>query len=80
MPRIHCSVANCHYWKSGNICDASEILVTSDQIGNTMEDRIDAPQSSTINETPVMSCMETCCKTFVQSGSNISKQDGIYRK
>jgi hypothetical protein len=80
MARIHCSVANCHYWKSGNICDASEIMVTSDKTGSTMPDSFDAPQASNASQTPVSSCMETCCKTFVQTGSGYTNADGIYKK
>jgi len=80
MARIHCSVSNCHYWKTGNICDASEIMITSDTIGNTRPDGFDAPQASTAPETPVNSCMETCCKTFVASSSQALQADGVYRK
>jgi len=80
MARIHCSVANCHYWKSGNICDASEIMVTSDSIGDSMPDAFDALQASKAPETPVNSCMETCCKTFVEAHSHAKNVDGIYRK
>lgn len=80
MPNIHCSVANCHYWKNGNICDASEIMVTSDSIGHSAPDSFDAPQASTAPETPVNSCMETCCKTFVDRNSTEKNADSIYRK
>lgn len=80
MPRIYCSVNNCHYWKNGNLCDASEIMVTSDSIGNSMADSFDAPQASTAPQTPVNSCMETCCKTFVESENLAKMQDGVYRK
>lgn len=45
-----------------------------------MPDSFDAPQASTAPETPVNSCMETCCKTFVQAGSGNIDVDGIYRK
>lgn len=80
MARIHCSVANCHYWKTGNICDASEIMITSDSIGNTTPDSFDATQASTAPETPVNTCMETCCKTFVELNSQYKDVDGIYCK
>jgi hypothetical protein len=80
VAKIHCSVANCHYWKNGNICDASEIMVTSDSLGSTMPDSFDAPQASTAGETPVNSCMETCCKTFVHTNSTTKNADGIYKK
>lgn len=77
---IHCSVANCHYWKNGNICDANEIMVTSDSIGAQYPDDIDAPVASQVAASPVSTCMETCCKTFVPSGSKHEKVDGVYRK
>lgn len=80
MARIHCSVSNCHYWKSGNVCDASEIMITSDTIGDTMGDNFDAPKASTAPQTPVASCMETCCKTFVASDNAAKNADGVYRK
>ncbi len=69
MTRIHCSVANYHYWKSGNICDASEIMVTSDKTGTAMPNSFDAPRASNASQIPVSSRMKTCCKTFVQTGS-----------
>ncbi|MDD4568576.1 MAG: DUF1540 domain-containing protein [Tepidanaerobacteraceae bacterium] len=80
MARIYCSVANCHYWKKGNICDASEILITSDSLGNTMPDSYDAPQASVAEETPVNTCMQTCCKTFVDRNSPQINADGVYKK
>ena len=66
--------------ENGNICDASEIMITSDSIGNAMPDSFDAPQASTAEETPVNSCMETCCKTFVHTNSASISADKIYRK
>jgi hypothetical protein len=74
---IHCSVNNCHYWEQGNKCQANEIVVTSDSFGTSMPDRIDATQASTINATPAGSCMETCCKTFVEQGSKNINVDGV---
>lgn len=80
MARIHCSVANCHYWKTGNVCDASQIMVTSNETGENMPDSFDAPMASLAQETPVQTCMETCCKTFVESGSDKKDVDGVYKK
>lgn len=77
MSRIMCSVSNCHYWSSGNICDASEIMVTSDHTGSSQPDSVDAPQAGTISQTPVQSCMETCCKTFVDRNSPQREEDGV---
>jgi hypothetical protein len=29
---VYCTVSNRHYWKQGNHCDASQILVTNDYL------------------------------------------------
>lgn len=55
-------------------------MITADRMGDTMPDSFDAPQASTAPETPVNSCMETCCKTFVSSNSQALQADGVYRK
>ncbi|MGI5839192.1 MAG: DUF1540 domain-containing protein [bacterium] len=77
MPQIHCSVNSCHYWKQGNICDAQEIMVTSDALGSSLSDSIDAPSYQTFGSTPVNTCMDTCCKTFVAKDSGQAKVDGV---
>lgn len=74
---IHCSVNNCHYWEQGNKCHANEIVVTSDSFGSSMPERIDATQASSMSATPAESCMETCCKTFVEKGSGSIELDGV---
>ena len=65
---VRCTVENCHYWGRGNVCDAREILVTSDQVGAKYPDHVDTQQLSAIleqvGETPAGKCEETCCKTF----------------
>lgn len=76
---VHCTISNCHYYKQGNYCDASEILVTSDQLAAREPDRVDAPQASNLGGTPAGQCMDTCCKTFVPTGSGKERTDGIYR-
>lgn len=76
---IHCSVNNCHYWKQGNICDANEIVVVSDQFGAGYPDRVDAPMADTFAPTPVNKCMDTCCKTFVPHGSDKIGIEGVTR-
>lgn len=76
---IHCSVNNCHYWARGNVCQANEILVTTDAVGNAQPDSWDAPQSSAAPQTPARTCMETCCKTFAAEGSGDNKVDGVYK-
>jgi hypothetical protein len=76
---IHCSVSNCHYWQQGNRCVANEIVVVSDKFGDTQPDYVDATMASTIQPTPADSCMDTCCKTFVEKGSKNINADGVYR-
>lgn len=81
MPQqhIHCIVSNCHYWEQGNRCTANEIVVTSDKFGDTQPDSIDATQASTLQPTSASSCMDTCCKTFVERGSGKTRADGVYK-
>ncbi|NMB41351.1 MAG: DUF1540 domain-containing protein [Firmicutes bacterium] len=75
--KIHCSINNCHYWGEGNRCHAREIMVTSDSMGASLPDQLDALQASSVDAAPVESCMETCCKTFVEEGSENIDVDGI---
>ncbi len=77
---IHCSVNNCHYWANGNMCHANEILVTSDRMSDTLPDRIDAPMAAQIAPTPVETCMESCCKTFVAKNSPEINVDGVRKQ
>lgn len=82
MPRsqtIRCSVNSCHYWKSGNQCDANEIMITADSMASQAPDGLDAPMASTMPGTPVQHCMETCCKTFTPKGSGKENVDGVIR-
>lgn len=79
MARVNCSVNNCHYWAQGNECVASEILITSDQFGADQPDSWDAPQSARTLVSPVDSCMETCCKTFVPKDSQEIEDDNVFR-
>ncbi len=66
MPQIevYCTVNNCDYWGQGNHCFAKEILVASDQAAQQWPDSVDAPQASTLPNTPAQTCMATSCKTF----------------
>jgi hypothetical protein len=77
---IHCSIDNCHYWGAGNTCSASEILVTSDAMSDTLSDRIDAPLAAQVAKTPVQKCKESCCKTFVPKDAYQAREDGVRRR
>lgn len=65
---VRCTVRNCHYFGAGNVCNASEILITSDEVGQRYPQDVDVQQLSTVledvGETPARHCEETCCKTF----------------
>lgn len=77
---IHCTVSNCHYWNQGNMCHANEILVVSDQFGDSQPDNVDATMAKQLSPTPVDTCMATCCKSFVPAGSTQVGVDGIKRQ
>lgn len=77
--QIMCSVNSCHYWKSGNQCDANSIMVTADSFAASAPDSIDAPQASTLSATPTQNCQETCCKTFVHKGSGKEGMDNVMK-
>lgn len=79
MSNIYCSISNCHYWKKSNKCGANQIMVTADDLGDMEPDSFDALDHAEFDQTPVESCMETCCKTFVEKGSGMEKDDGIMR-
>ena len=76
---VRCTVSTCHYWRSGNECHADQILVTSDSFANLQYDGVDALVADTLGSTPTRSCMETCCKTFVNRDSDPETQglDGV---
>lgn len=77
--QIMCSVNSCHYWKSGNRCDANMIMVTADSFASRAPDHIDAPKAATIQATPTNNCMETCCKTFVPKGTGRERADQVIK-
>jgi hypothetical protein len=76
LSEIHCGIDNCHYWGQGNICEAKEILVASDAWAAQTPDNIDAPNHAQVPQMKAGSCMETCCKTFVNKQAMV-KVDGV---
>lgn len=77
---IRCSIVNCHYWGQGNRCQATEIMVTSDEMSNQLPDSIDAPMAGQITQTPVGKSSESCCHTFVNKQSFKQNLDGVMKK
>ena len=80
MSNIHCTIDNCHYWETGNICHASEILVSNDKFASNQPDNVDATQAATLEATPANDCMDSACKTFVQKNSANIQADGITKQ
>jgi len=78
--KIHCTINNCRYWSNGNVCNASEILVTSDTMSKNLPASVDAPYAFQITETPVSKSFESCCKTFVLKTDYTQNLDGITRE
>ncbi len=64
--RIRCSVSNCHYWMQGNYCEASSVMVSSDELPRETYHGIESAMISQV-DTPVSQCEQTCCKTFISS-------------
>ncbi len=60
MPEVSCTVSSCKYWEQKNLCNASHIIIQSDEAGGF------APTSKIdqLTETPASSKDETCCQTF----------------
>jgi hypothetical protein len=53
-------------------------MVTHDRLGSQMPDSMDAMQASQFSQSPAQTCMETCCKTFVQKGGQ-TRADGVHK-
>lgn len=54
-------------------------MVVDDQFGSQQPDHVDHSMAQQLAPTPVGSCMETCCKTFVEKGSPNIDVDRTYR-
>lgn len=57
LPEIKCSVDNCAYWDTGNICDAEAIEVSKNFFGD------DKMEAGALGANPSMS-NQTKCVTF----------------
>jgi len=74
---IHCIVEDCHYYSTGNKCSAKEILVATDQFGQTQPDRVDCEMATELTPQKAGTCMKTCCKTYVPKGSPKLNDDSV---
>ncbi len=55
--RVNCTVDSCHYWGSGNICEAKEITVRNNV------DRLDM-EISTMDSLEASTSEQTMCQTY----------------
>lgn len=78
--KVHCSISNCHYWGTGNVCRADQILITSHDMANNLADKVDAPLAAGVTGTPVSQCTDACCKTFVLNTDNAQDTDGVLKE
>lgn len=60
MPDVNCTVDNCKYWSSGNLCSAQQIIIQNDEEGGFTPNA----ELSNLSATPADSIDETCCQTF----------------
>lgn len=65
---VRCTVADCNFWGSGNVCDAREILITTEQVAQRYQADVGMQQLATIleevGETTAGTSRATSCKTF----------------
>ena len=60
MPDVNCTVDNCKYWTSKNMCTADKIVVQNDEEGGfSPSAKIDS-----LKATPASAKDDTCCQTF----------------
>jgi len=76
---IHCIVNDCHYWAQGNMCNANEILVSTNNFAESQPDQVDAPMASQLTPETAGDCTSTACKTYVSKGSGKVNADKVKR-
>lgn len=66
---VHCTVENCQWWQSPNLCSAEKIVIVSDESARDLPNEVDVEQiNQIVSQTGLSSindCSECCCKTFV---------------
>lgn len=62
MTEVRCTVSNCEFWGSNNLCVAQEILVAAGP-PESQQQSLSMMQES-LMETPVQDDIQTHCHTF----------------
>ncbi len=78
--KVSCGVKNCHYWTEGNICDATEILITSDSWAKSQGQKPSLSSFTAVEATPICKREESCCQTFVAKPAFEAYTDGPARR
>lgn len=61
MPDVNCTVDNCQYWTSGNLCEAQQIVIQNDEDGGFSPNA----KLKELAATPAAQNEDdTCCQTF----------------
>jgi hypothetical protein len=60
MPDVNCTVDNCKYWNSGNLCEAQQIVIQNDEQGGFSP----SAKLKELGATPADDVDDTCCQTF----------------
>jgi hypothetical protein len=78
MTKVHCTVADCAYWGSQNICQASEILITALPVRPSDEDvNHHGRDTERFAPTPADRKDGTYCFTFKETEETGERQEGI---
>ncbi len=65
MPKVNCSVSNCHYWEKNNLCGAEAIMIDIDEHAQMKFDTEFADEDAyREHHDDAMRAASTCCHTF----------------
>lgn len=64
MPKgVNCSVANCSFWKEGNLCNAEEIKIEIDA-HSSFNEEFASDKLGLLHQDQAVQSAATCCHTF----------------
>ncbi len=65
MPKVECSVSNCHYWEKNNLCGADAIMIDIDEHAQKAFDTEFAEEMvRNEHQDRAERASNTCCHTF----------------
>ncbi|MCG7407829.1 DUF1540 domain-containing protein [Paenibacillus sp. ACRRX] len=63
-PLVRCSVANCHFWGQGNLCQAESIQIDIDAHATKRISEEYAADLGELHQDQAATSSVTCCHTF----------------